>query len=250
MRFLYILLFVSTRHFVFSQIKSEELTGFADDLYKTEWAAGINLHTKSRSLGGFFVKRNIRYKHLNYHRFSLDINDIHHSREPSGIRLYSGSLIIPNKHNYLVSFKPQYGREHILFRKARNKGVQVSVWYSGGPVIGFVAPYLIRVRNRFTDQLETVQLDVNNPVVTDRIESVVPVYGALFSSSLQIGGSLKVGTTLDFAAIGHNGMNIELGATLDAFFNEIVIVQGVDNSSFYPYAYITLSYNFKKRSVK
>ncbi|MEH0157756.1 hypothetical protein V6R21_26945 [Limibacter armeniacum] len=245
-----------------------------DENYEKEWAFGILMNTHGGLIGGvsvrharkLFFTRTIKeslgvnsgkekvtvlkegyLENPNmYHSFSFEIINIKHPKEQRIQSPQTGNSYVPAKRNYLLVIRPQYGRELILFRKAREQGVQINFVGAVGPAIGLVAPYLIRYRD--TDRNRTVveQYDSQIHTNTQRIEGTGSFLEAIGKSNVQLGLALKASLTFEFGISKRNISGVEAGAMLDAFTKEIEILQGADNKAIYPSLFLTFFFGSRK----
>ena len=110
--------------------------------YDREVLFGVNKNTNGGLIGGFVLKMGFRIDDTNFQFFGLDLVNV---KDPKEVRYNTvlGNSYIFGKSNYLYSIRPYYGRELIVFKKAPQQGVQVSLLGAVGPSIGIIAPYFI-----------------------------------------------------------------------------------------------------------
>ncbi|GAA4845264.1 hypothetical protein [Algivirga pacifica] len=244
-----------------------------EETYEKEWAFGVLMNSYGGLLGGVSVRHARKYlsnksfsvpvggssskirktkvkqallKNPNhYHSFSLDVVNIKHPKEQSYQSSYSGNSFVPQKRNYLVSVRPQYGREIILFRKAREQGVQVTWITNAGPALGLKIPYLIRFREDTRVKVEQYDKEKHGQNF-DQIEGTGSFFEALGQTKFTVGLALKTSLAFEFGVSKHNISGVEAGLMSDLFIQEVEIMQGAQNRAFYPSLYLNFFFGTRK----
>lgn len=206
--------------------------------FSNEFVWGINKNTNGGLIGGVMVKyarpKNDRWMEF----FGLELSNVKHPKEVR-YRTFIGNAYIWGKENYLYAVRPNYGRELMLFKKAPNQGVQVSLLGAIGPTLGVVAPYYIELA---VDALNSVRVPFDHTVHLNQSNLLGSgrVFQGLFDSQFEIGAHGRVGLNFEFGAFRSNVTGLELGLMHEAFRNEIIIIPTADNRSRFTSAYVTL----------
>lgn len=165
----------------------------------------------------------------------IELVNVRHPRELRETT-FTGSTFVFGKSNYLVSLRPTYGREKILFKKAPQQGARVTGLIAVGPAIGMEVPYYIEI-----NQNEKQQYDPNNvrhirPLI---IGSAGPFRG-LGETKFVLGGHAKASLTFETNSTKRRVFGVEVGFTVDAFTREIEIMPLADNKSIYSAAFFAI----------
>ncbi|MEM1136426.1 MAG: hypothetical protein AAGI07_11355 [Bacteroidota bacterium] len=240
--FFFFLVFFFTTSIAFAQFYDE-----SDDdlLYRREFVYGLNFNTNGGLLGGLMFKHARVINKFMFHSFSLEIVNVKHPKEIRTQSPATGSSYVNSKRNYLYVIRPQYGREIVLFQKAKEQGVQVNWITAIGPGIGIVAPYLIDY-NYDNDLIRTEQFDSRIHIDPRRILGTGRFTESLSQAKIQIAGSFKTSLSFEFGTFKNNVTGFEAGFMLDAFTNEIEIIADGNNRSIYSSAFLTFFYGIRK----
>ena len=237
----FVLAFTLISSSVFAQFYNEE----DDDLlYRREFVYGLNFNTNGGLLGGVTFKHARVINKFMFHSFSLEIVNVKHPKETRYQNINTGSSYVAGKRNYLFMIRPQYGREIVLFQKAKEQGVQVNWITAVGPGIGLVAPYLIDY-NYDRDLIRTEQYDPNVHDIS-KILGTGRLTESIAKSKIQFGGSFKTSLSFEFGTFKNNVTGFEAGFMLDAFTKEIEIMSPSENRSVYTSAFLTFFYGARK----
>ncbi|MEM1135518.1 MAG: hypothetical protein AAGI07_06720 [Bacteroidota bacterium] len=236
------LLISTLNSFVFAQFWSEEDENY---LYKKEFTYGINFNTNGGLIGGFNFKYTRVINERMYHSFSIEFVNVKDPKEERVPSFLSGNTFVPGKQNHLYIIRPQYGREIVLFKKAKKQGVQVNWNNAVGPTIGLQAPYLIQYR--FPNNIiRTEQFD---PAVHENLNEIVGTgsfFESLGQSVIKPGASLKSSLSFEFGTFKTNVTGFEACFLLDTFFSETRMMYSVPSKQVYTSAFVTLFYGFRK----
>jgi hypothetical protein len=210
-----------------------------EQTYDREFLYGLNFHTNGGLIGGVMFKYATAINSRNYHTLSIEAINVKHPKEVRYINSFTGSTLIFGKSNYLYNIRPLYGIEHIFFRKAREKGIQVSGMASVGPTFGVVAPYMVRKVNG-----ELVQYNPNIDV--NDIQGSGSFFDGLGKSEFEIGFALKTSLFFELGAGKRNVAGFEVGFTLDRYANEIILIPESANKNVYTAGFLSLYYGIRK----
>jgi hypothetical protein len=212
--------------------------------YDREVLFGINKNTNGGLIGGFVLKMGYRIDETNFQFFGLDLVNV---KNPKEVRYNTvlGNSYIFGKSNYLYSIRPYYGREVIVFKKAPQQGVQVSLLGAVGPTIGIIAPYYIEYA---INRLETVREQYDPEVHQSRFNILGPgrAFEGIGGSEVAFGGNAKAAVLFEFGVFKSNVTGLELGYQLEGFTREIPLMPTVENRQVFQSVYFTFFYGFRK----
>lgn len=213
--------------------------------YQSEFTWGINKNTYGGLIGGFFFKKARKLKNTRFlETFGLEIMNVKHPQE---IRKTSGTgnFYINGKSNYLYTFRLQYGRDIILFKKAPQQGVEIKAVFAAGPSIGVLAPYYVEYAPENGGSYATyfAQYDPNNP---DEVLGTGRLFQGLGDSSIKLGGNLKAALNFELGTIKSQVTGFEAGFLLDAYTSKIVLIPNTENYSVFPTLFISIFYGSRR----
>ena len=214
--------------------------------YEEEFDYGINWNTNGGLIGGGMFKYVRRLSDNRFHYFGLEIANVKHGKELS-LSGSQSSTYIPNKLNYLLPVRPQYGREFLLFRKAPENGVQMNAIIAAGPTIGVIKPYYISWQDpsKPADPPVDVQYDpaIHNPL---NIAGAGSPFDGLDKLKAVFGMHAKASLSFEFGSLNGSVVGAELGFLGEVFTDKIPIMYEAPNKSAYGSAFFTLYYGTKK----
>lgn len=213
--------------------------------YQSEFVWGINKNTSGGLIGGFILKTARKRTDRVLETFGLEIVNIKHPQELRINSFYTGNFFIFGKNNYLYSFRFQYGRDIILFKKAPHQGVEIKAVAALGPSLGIVAPYYVEysVDNSGFITLRS-QYNLNIPV--DAIWGTGRLFEGIGESKLVPGGNLKAGLNFEMGDVKSAVTGFEAGFLIDAYARKVEMMPGAKQYSVYPTLYITVFYGTRK----
>lgn len=212
--------------------------------YSREFIWGVSKNTNSGLIAGMALKfsRSLRKDH--FQTFGLEIVNVKHPKE-ARYHSFSGNTFIWGKQNYLFSIRPQYGREWILFKKAPQQGVQINAILAGGPTLGLLTPYYVRVEgtNGIHNELRPFDPD---EVTFSNVLGSGPFLKGLGESDVLIGLNVKASLSFEFGTFKNDVTGFEAGFQLEAFPKEVTIVPAAENRAIFPSAFIMLFYGKRR----
>jgi hypothetical protein len=209
-------------------------------LKETKW--GINKNTSGGLIGGLMIKHSIAIDDRMFHTFGVELMNITHPNE-YGIRANNtGSFFKLGKQNYFYSIRTQYGRDLVLFKKAPQQGAQIIAMLAGGPSFGLQSPYYITVGG------QNVAYDpgVSNHRTAESIEGSGKLFQGLGESKIILGANIKLGVSFEFGVFKNNVTGFEAGFLIDAYTQEVVIMDRAQNRSVFPTSFITVFWGARK----
>jgi hypothetical protein len=224
----------------FAQFETDD----TDDLYRRETTFGINFATNGGAyLGGFSVKVGLRAGEKSFHHLYLDVANIKHPKELSVSNQRTGRSFVANKSNYLYTIRTMYGREWVLFKKAKQQGVQVNLIAAGGISWGLVTPYLID----YNDGKEiNVQYNPDKHPELAKIDGYGSLIVGLSRAKLNMGSCFKTGLSFEIGAFRSSVTGIEVGVMVDAFPNKIILMPKTENTNLFQSIYLSIYFGSRK----
>jgi hypothetical protein len=193
--------------------------------YEKEYIGGINFNTNGGFLGGFMF----RYTRMDpnhekmLHNFGLEIGIVKHPKEVRLGNSASGGTFIAYKTNHLIVWRPQYGREFLIFRKGNEDGVQMDWLINAGPSFAMLVPYMIEY-----DYGTQVKLEQFNPDIHKNLSNIINNGGfmsGLGGSTFVPGLHLKTGFSFEYSHFDTNVTGIEVGVLVEAFSKPIEMLR-------------------------
>lgn len=238
-KYLLTLLFCISSATVFAQREDA-----GDYEYDQEILFGINKNTNGGLIGGFSVKVGSRIDETNFQFFGLDLANVKNPKEVRNQTVLGNSFIF-GKSNYLYSIRPYYGRELLLFKKAPQQGVQVSILGAIGPTLGIIAPYIVQYA---VNRVETVREQYDPEIHQSRFNILGPgrIFEGIGQSDLAVGANAKAAVNFEFGVFKSNVTGLELGYQLEGFTKEIPLMPTTENRQIFQSVYFTFFYGFRK----
>lgn len=224
----------------------------SENMYQSELVFGINFNTNGGLIGGGMIKysQRLKTKERQYHSFALEIVNIKHPKEQISVSPFTGTSFIYGKTNYLFIARPQYARELILFKKAREQGVQVNFISAAGMSLGIASPYTIRYddpRDPNDNPTEYVQFNPQIHKNPNYIRDTGGPFKGLGMAKINPGLNLKLSFSFEFGVIKSNVSGFEAGWNLDLFSQKIMIFNIVQPEGRSYYSSIFLTFFFGGR---
>jgi hypothetical protein len=221
-----------------------------DDSYQRELSYGVNFNTNGGLIGGGMIKSTHRLRDKWYHFGAIEIVEVKHPKEQVRFNQETGGTYVVGKSNYLFSIRPQYGREHVLFKKAPESGVQVNAIFAAGPTLGLVVPYLINYNygaNR-TPPVSDVRTEQYNPK-THRDQDIMGragVFRGLSQNDLKLGANFKSAVSFEYGRYREGVTGVETGLLVEMFPTRPIIIPEATNRNVFTSLYLTLYYGRRK----
>ncbi|MEO9482837.1 MAG: hypothetical protein ABJG47_05300 [Ekhidna sp.] len=208
--------------------------------YSSEWIWGINKNTNGGLIGGLMVRHSRKKGKDIYQTFGLELSNVKHPSEARYIGL-SGAGFIYGKSNYLYAIRTNYGLEKLMFRKANQQGVQISMAVAGGPTFGLVTPYYVLG----ADQRYSPFSLITHPS-PQTIAGPGKLFQGLGDSDFAPGVHAKGSVFFEFGTYRSNVAGVEVGVMVEAFSKEIELVPSQANKSVFSSVFFTLFWGSRK----
>lgn len=212
--------------------------------YQSEFVWGINKNTSGGLIGGFIFKSSRKVKENTLETFGLEIMNVKHPQEARRNSV-TGNFYIYGKNNYLYTFRFQYGRDFILFRKGPQQGAEIKAVIAAGPSMGIVAPYYVEWAPDGNGYY-TVREQYYPEIPAEYILGPGRLFEGLGDSKVKFGGNFKAAMNFEFGTYKSQVTGFEAGFLLDAYTSEIEMVPTAKNYSVYPTLFITFFYGSRK----
>lgn len=209
---------------------------FEEDLdYLNEWTWGVNKNTNSGLIGGFTFKWGRQYDVGSFHTFGVEMLNVSHPKEQRYFAQASGTNFIWGKENFLYSFRFQYGQERVLYKKAPQKGVQISVLAAGGPTWALVSPYyVLSTSGRYA------KYSVDEFPSRTAVGGSGKILQGLGESKSEFGFNAKAGLSFEFGNFKSSVVGLETGVSTEAFTKKIPIMAVAENKAVFNSLYFII----------
>ena len=217
-----------------------------DDLaYNEEFTYGINFNTNGGLIGGVNFKWAMDKGPKQYQSFGFELVNVKHPKEYRFRSLETGNSFLGYKTHYLFVFRPFYGREFTLFRKAAEEGVFVNLILAGGPSLGMRKPYYILYRDNPSQDSPYSSIPYNSTANLGQINGVGSFSDGLNNMDYSLGVHAKIALSFEFGQIKTSVAGLEVGLMVEKFAKEQQIIAFAINSSLFTSAYISLFFGRK-----
>jgi hypothetical protein len=212
--------------------------------YDKELLVGINKNTVGGLIGGFSIKSGTRLDDNNFRFIGVDFANI---KNPKEVRYNTvlGNTYIFGKSNYLYSIRPYIGRERIIFKKAPNQGVQISLLAAAGPSIGIIAPYIVEYSVTRTQTVREQYNPTDHPSRFN-ILGTGRLFEGIGRSGFAFGGNAKAAVNFEFGTFKSNVTGLELGYQIEGFNKKIELMPTTENQQLFSSIYFTFYYGLRK----
>lgn len=210
-----------------------------DEKYRKEFTYGVNLSTSASTIGGFIFKfANIKDKR-SFSTWGFELVNVKHQKESRFPSPITGNSFVFGKTNNLLVFRMQYGRDVILFRKAPEEGVKVTMVIAGGPSLGFEKPYHILYQYA-NGIVRSEPFDPAKHRFVDAILGSGGFFEGFDKMTFVPGIHAKFGFSLDFGTFRNSITGFEVGVMGELYSREIKLMAFAPNSSFFSAAYLNI----------
>lgn len=224
-----------------------EGTEYGDTLYFREYLGGVVVSEYGGTIGGLYLKHARAITPKMYHAFLFEVLFIKEPRERT-TRLDLGGRTISYsryKKNYLTSIRLLYGRDLILFKKARDRGLQVNFHGLAGLVLGLESSYDFEIRRKNSSRTERISgeefWDPNRDSlgVIGRVNPVRAVFGV---DRVRPGISIRPSFMFEYGLDRRKVTGLEIGVSYDYYFSapEILINGPLNENGNYRKSFISI----------
>jgi len=209
--------------------------------YDSEFIWGVSKNTSGGLIGGFVFKKSFKVNDRTLQTFGLEIMNVRHPQEVRYNSQY-GNFYTFGKQNYLYSFRLQYGRDFILFKKAAQQGVEVKAVFAGGPSIGIEAPYYVE----YEKEDIIVREQYNADIAREAIYGSGRLFQGLGQSKIVPGINLKAALNFELGIFKSQVTGFEAGVLVDLYARKIDMMVKAKNYSTYPTFFLTFYFGNRK----
>lgn len=209
--------------------------------YESEFIWGFNKNTSGGLIGGFVFKKSFKMTDRMLQTFGLEIMNVRHPQEVRFNSAY-GNFFTFGKQNYLYTFRLQYGRDFILFKKAPQQGVEIKAVFAAGPSIGVEAPYYVEY---LKDDI-TIRAQYNETMAKENILGPGRLFQGLGDSKIVPGLNLKAAMNFELGIFKSQVTGFEAGVLVDVYTRKIDMMVLAKNYSVYPTLFLTLFFGNRK----
>ncbi|MBL7840945.1 MAG: hypothetical protein JNJ75_12430 [Cyclobacteriaceae bacterium] len=209
--------------------------------YESEFTWGLNKNTSGGLIGGFVFKKSFKMTDRMLQTFGLEIMNVRHPQEVRFNSAY-GNFFTFGKQNYLYTFRLQYGRDFILFKKAPQQGVEIKAVFAAGPSIGVEAPYYVEY---LKDDI-TIRAQYNETMAKENILGPGRLFQGLGDSKIVPGLNLKAAMNFELGIFKSQVTGFEAGVLVDVYTRKIDMMVLAKNYSVYPTLFLTLFFGNRK----
>lgn len=209
--------------------------------YESEFTWGFNKNTSGGLIGGFVFKKSFKMTDRMLQTFGLEIMNVRHPQEVRFNSAY-GNFFTFGKKNYLYTFRLQYGRDFILFKKAPQQGVEIKAVFAAGPSIGVEAPYYVEY---LKDDI-TIRAQYNGTMAKENILGPGRLFQGLGDSKIVPGLNIKAAMNFELGIFKSQVTGFEAGVLVDAYTRKIDMMVLAKNYSVYPTLFLTVFFGNRK----
>ncbi|HNH59374.1 MAG TPA: hypothetical protein PLS80_05070 [Cyclobacteriaceae bacterium] len=209
--------------------------------YQTEFIWGINKNTSGGLIGGFVFKKSFKMSDRQLQTFGLEIMNVRHPQEVRFNSAY-GNFFTFGKKNYLYTFRLQYGRDFILFKKAPQQGVEIKAVFAAGPSIGVEAPYYVE----YLEGDITFRKQYNANMAKENILGPGRLFQGVGESKIVPGLNVKAALNFELGIFKSQVTGFEAGVLVDSYTRKIDMMARAKNYSVYPTLFLTLFFGNRK----
>jgi hypothetical protein len=216
-------------------------------MQSSSWGIGVNTNTNSGILGGFsFIKTFQNRSFVN-----VDLTNTKDYREFDSPFSYNGKTYVEGKLNYLINFRPEYGRQWGLLKQASDGGTRLNGRIATGPTIGIQKPYLVDiVYTDVTGKSITTSVPMAKALDNSYNKSIISGEGSFFSGLSDAkfipGWHLKTALEFKFETLKQNYLAVETGFIVDYFSQPVEILNQTTPRSVYTTGYVTFFFGKSK----
>lgn len=213
--------------------------------YQTEFTWGVNKNTSGGLIGGFVFKKSFKMTDRMLQTFGLEIMNVKHPQEVRYSSQY-GNFFTFGKQNYLYSFRLQYGRDFILFKKAPQQGVEIKAVFAAGPSIGLEAPYYVEWTRTTGNNSVVFREQFNGSIPKQSINGPGRLFQGLGESKIVPGINFKAALNFELGIFKSQVTGFETGILVDVYSRKIDIMVDAKNYSTYPTLFLAVFFGNRK----
>lgn len=212
--------------------------------YQSEFTWGVNKNTSGGLIGGFVLKKSFKMTDRMLQTFGLEIINVRHPQEVRFASMY-GNYYTFGKKNYLYTFRLQYGRDLILFKKAPQQGVEIKAVFAAGPSLGLEKPYYVEylVSN---NSVITRRMQYNETMTRESILGPGRIFQGMSETKIVPGLNFKAALNFELGIFKSQVTGFEAGVLVDVYARRIDMMALAKNYSTYPTLFLSLFFGNRK----
>lgn len=242
--YLFIFLLLVLPSFLVAQ---ETIFEEARTVYKRDQVFGGHLHTSGWGLN---YRYSVYTSGFSKKSFEAEFTTIKHPKE---IKTFSSIFDNANgyfygKMNYLLAPRVSYGTHKTFISKQSVRGVEIAYFIHYGITMAYAKPVYLEVITKTEDNFPITEIQRYDPDKHDRGDIIgkASFFRGFLDGSFFPGGYLKVGLNFESSRQASNINAIEVGATLDAFLQNVPIMAKTPNQQFFLNLFVALNFGSKK----
>lgn len=212
----------------------------------SSWGIGVNTNTNSGILGGFSLIKSFRNRSF----VNVDLTNTKDYREFDSPFSYNGKTYVEGKLNYLINFRPEYGRQWALLKQASEGGTSLNGRIATGPTIGIQKPYYVDIVYTEAGKSISASVPMAKALGNTYTKSIISGEGSFFSglseSKFIPGWHVKTALEFKFETLKQNYLAIETGFIVDFFSQPVEILNQTNPRSVYTTGYVTFFFGKSK----
>lgn len=238
------------RFFLITLIFLSGLGAFAQEqsnvLYNKDIGGGLIFHTNG---WGVDVYYGIHKSYKAAHIFDIQFVNMRHPKEVklSNPFFDEAKSFVYGKKNAFTVLRLNYGQRVFPFMKERASGVSVGYAWGVGPSLGFAKPVYLEIVNNSGVLLSVEKYNENDHSIDD-IFGRAGSFKGMDELKLYPGIFGKFAFIFEYSKRKEKVKNLEAGASIDVYFQEIPIMAFAENSQIFLNLY--LAFTFGERFFK
>ncbi|MGE0561026.1 MAG: hypothetical protein AB7O47_04375 [Flavobacteriales bacterium] len=216
-------------------------------IYKRDQVFGGHLHTAGWGLNYRYSMYTSGFSKRSY---EVEFTTIKHPKE---IKTFSSILDNSNgyfygKMNYILATRFSMGNHKTFISKQSVKGVEIAYIIHYGVTMAYAKPVYLEVITQNSDKLPITEIQRYDPDKHDRGDIIgkASFFRGFLDGRFYPGGYLKVGLNFESSRQASNINAIEVGATLDAFLQNVPIMANTPNQQFFLNLFVAINFGSKK----
>lgn len=219
----------------------------ARTIYKRENTFGGMIHTSGWGI-------NYRYGHYTS-GFSRRIYEVELAtmKHPKEIKTFSSILSTSSgffygKQNYLLGLRTSIGNHQTFIAKQSVKGVAISYVLNLGINFAYAKPVFLEIITHDEENFPIIEVQKYDPEIHDRgvIIGKASFFRGFFQGKFYPGAFARAALNFESSRVASNINSLEVGATLDAFLQNVPIMAETGNQQFFLNLYVALRFGSKK----
>lgn len=219
----------------------------ARTIYKRDKVFGGHLHTAGWGLN---YRYSVYTSGFSKRSYEVEFTTISHPKE---IKTFSSILDNSNgyfygKMNYLLATRFSIGNHKTFISKQSVKGVEIAYFLHYGITAAYAKPVYLEVITKDEDNFPITEIQRYDPDRHDRGDIVgkASFFYGFFKGKFYPGLFLKAGLNFESSRQANRINAIEVGATLDAFIQNVPIMANTPNQQFFLNLFVAINFGGKK----